>query len=127
MASRPWISPQDVRDYSENTSIQTRSDKRLEMDIARAEQYIISYTHNKFEDVVEVPSSVKTAAILLAESYAKEAVLASKTVKSESFDDYSYTLSDAVNKPNGLELAALLDEFVRADGRKNINMKMRKL
>ena len=49
MAERPWVTPQEVRDYSEIPSVQKRSDTRLAVDIARAEQYVITYTHNTFE------------------------------------------------------------------------------
>ena len=71
MATRPWVTPQEVRDYSEIKSVQERTEARLEVDIARAEQYIITYTHNTFEIEEEIPSSVKAAVIILTEAYAR--------------------------------------------------------
>lgn len=59
MADRPWVTPEEVREYSEIPAVQKRSDARLKVDIARAEQYVITYTHNTFKDVEEVPQSVK--------------------------------------------------------------------
>ena len=47
MAERPWVLPKDVKAYSEIESVQGRSKARLEMDIMRAEQYVITYTHNR--------------------------------------------------------------------------------
>ena len=37
MAKRPWVISEDVRNYSDYSEIQSRSDKKLEIDIARAE------------------------------------------------------------------------------------------
>ncbi|EJW90353.1 hypothetical protein YqbG, partial [gut metagenome] len=48
MAERPWVTPKEVREYSEIEAVQKRSDTRLTVDIARAEQYVITYTHNSF-------------------------------------------------------------------------------
>ena len=47
---RPWVTPEEVRDYSEFESVQKRTDKKLAIDISRAEQYVIDYTHTRFED-----------------------------------------------------------------------------
>ena len=61
MADRPWVTPEEVREYSELPAVQQRSDTRLIVDIARAEQYVITYTHNSFKDAEELPQAVKTA------------------------------------------------------------------
>ncbi|KAB0577234.1 uncharacterized protein DUF3199 [Fusobacterium naviforme] len=127
MATRPWVTPQEVRDYSENAAVQARTDARLNVDIARAEQYVITYTHNDFKDDEEVPSAVKTAVIILAENYGRNAAIAAKDVKSETFDDYSYTAADSVISIDGLDLAALLDDFVKAEARRGVTMRMRRL
>ena len=63
MAQRPWVTPQEVKDYSEIPAVQQRSDTRLTVDIARAEQYVITYTHNSFKDEEEIPPPVKTAVL----------------------------------------------------------------
>ena len=43
MPKRPWITPQQVRDYSETPEVLKRSDAKLSVDISRAEP--VSYTH----------------------------------------------------------------------------------
>jgi hypothetical protein len=103
---------------------------RLELDIERAEQYVISYTNNRFdsEEMTAIPSAVKTAVILIAEAYAYNATLSATDKKSETFDDYSYTLADAnpIDIPT-LDIAALLDEFTISAARNGITMRMRAL
>lgn len=127
MAKRPWVTPQEVRDYSEIPSVQKRTDARLVVDIARAEQYVITYTHNTFESFEEVPQPVKTAVLILAETYGYNAALIAKDVKSETFDDYSYTSENSQISVDGLDLAALLDEYVVAEPRNGVTLRMRRL
>lgn len=127
MAAKPWVTPQEVRDYSEIPAIQKRSDARLTVDIARAEQYVITYTHNSFKDEEEIPTSVKTAVILLAEAYGHNAAIAAKEVKSETFDDYSYTAETSQISIEALDLAALLDDYVKTEPRNGVTLRMRKL
>mgnify|MGYP001037459175 CR=1 FL=1 len=133
MAARPWVLPKEVKAYSEIEAVQTRSKPRLEVDIARAEQYVITYTHNRFEDCEEIPPPVKTAVILLAEAYASHANLMKTTsggaFKSETFDDYAYSVGDSTfsDGVKDLDLAALLDDFVVAEPRKGVALRMRKL
>ena len=120
MAKRPWVTPQEVREYSEIPAVQNRTDARLTVDIARAEQYVITYTHNTFEDLEEVPQEVKTAVILLAEAYGHNSVIVSRDVKSETFDASSIGV-------DGLDLAALLDGFVIAEPTNGVTLRMRRL
>ena len=127
MATRPWITPDDVREYSEVEAVQNRTDARLLVDIARAEQYVITYTHNDFSKYEEIPSPVRTAVLILAENYGHNAVLVSKGVKSETFDDYSYTAADSAASIEDLELAALLDDYVVAGANNSVTMRMRRL
>lgn len=127
MAKRPWVTPQEVKEYSEIPAVQNRTDTRLAIDIARAEQYVITYTHNTFEDVEEIPQEVKTAVILLAETYAHNSVMVSRDKKSETFDDYSYTADVSSISVDGLDLAALLDAFVKAEPKNGVTLRMRRL
>lgn len=127
MAERPWVTAQEVREYSETAAVQQRSDARLTVDIARAEQYIITYTHNSFENCEEIPSAVKTAVLILAEAYAHNAVSTSKEVKSETFDDYSYTSEGSSISLETLDLAALLDDYIITEPRQSVTLRMRKL
>ena len=127
MVKHPWITPQEVRDYSEIPTVQNRSDARLTVDIARAEQYVVTYTHNTFENYEEMPQPVKMAVLILAEAYGHNAALVAKDVKSETFDDYSYTSETSQISVDGLDLAALLDDFVIAEPRNGITLRMRRL
>lgn len=127
MADRPWVTPQEVRDYSENEVVQNRTDARLAVDITRAEQYVITYTHNTFADYDTIPDPVKTAVIILAEAYAWNTYVQTKELKSETFDDYSYTAESSAISIDGLDLAALLDDYVVAQANCSVTMRMRRL
>ncbi len=124
---RPWVTPEEVRDYSEFESVQKRTDKKLAIDISRAEQYVIDYTHTKFEDYSELPKAVKNAVIILAELYAHNAVERTKQMKSETFDDYSYTTESTILNISDLDLPSLLDEWVNPNPKGRVTMRMRKL
>lgn len=90
---RPWVLPNDVKSYTSHKEVSERSDEKLTFDIARAEMKIIHITNNKFAEYDEIPEPVKMAVILVAEAYAKNDIeAAKKKIKSESFDDYSYTV-----------------------------------
>ena len=133
MATRPWVLPKDVKAYTEIEAVQQRSKARMEMDIARAEQYVVTYTKNNFEEYDTIPPSVRTAVILLAEAYASYSNQLKKTgggaVKSESFDDYSYTAGEGSFEDlvKALDLAALLDGYVVSRASGNVTMRMRRL
>jgi hypothetical protein len=129
MAARPWITPQEVKEYTEYPSVKSRADAKIAVDISRAESYIIDYTNNDFGSAEYVPKEVKTAAILLAEAYAHNAANAPKDgYKSETFDDYSYTLADNPNiNLDTLDIATLLDGYVVVKPKDGVTMRLRKL
>ena len=133
MAERPWVLPKEVKAYTDIEAVQQRKKDKLEMDIARAEQYVITYTHNRFEGYDKIPGPVRTAVILLAEAYASYANQLKKTgggaVKSETFDDYSYTAGEGTFEDfvKALDLAALLDDFVIKQASGTVTMRMRRL
>lgn len=133
MAERPWAQPDEIRAYTDRQSVKDRTDAKLAVDISRAEQYVINYTRCKFDDPNKfpvVPASVKTAVILLAETYAANAAslgAGAGVYKSESFDDYSYTTADTSYIIGNLDLGPLLDEFIQASAKNTITMRMRKL
>lgn len=131
MAERPWATPEEVRAYSDYAAVQQRNDHKLAFDIARAEQYVISYTNNDFADAETLPEPVKSAVILLAEAYAYNAAADTKTggkrVKSETFDDYSYTADDVYISIDNLGVNILLDPFVKVATRNGVTLRMRKL
>lgn len=133
MAERPWVLPKEVKAYTDIEAVQQRKKEKLEVDIARAEQYVITYTRNRFEAYDKIPGPVRTAVILLAEAYASYSNQLKKTgggaVKSETFDDYSYTAGEGTfeDMVKALDLAALLDDFVVPQASGNMTMRMRRL
>lgn len=131
MATQPWVTPAEVVTYTDNSSIKSRAEEKLAVDISRAEAYVIQYCNNKFTDdekYPEIPSSVKTAVILVAEVYANNSIIGSdakKRVKSETYDDYSYSLESAYLSVADLDLASLLDAYVIATGSGKVVFKLR--
>lgn len=127
MAKRPWATPDDVRDYTDRENVRARTDAKIAVDITRAEQYVIAYTNNDFADAVkypEIPAAVKTAVVLLAEHYGFSA--RSGLMKSETYDDYSYTAAEGT-LVDLLDLRPLLDEYVVLTPKGGVTMKLRKL
>lgn len=127
MADRPWITPQEIRDYTESKAVQERTDARLTCDISRAEQYVISYTGNDFSEYEEIPHNVKTAVILLAEAYGYNSIFSAKEITSETFDDYSYTAESRTIDLNTLGLDFLLDGFKNVKPKNGVTMRLRRL
>ena len=131
MATRPWVTPQEVKDYSDNPKVQNRTDEKLKFDIARAELKVIRYTKNRFEDNEKfpvIPEPVSLAVILLAEMYAGSSAEIDKgNYKSESFDEYSYTVADTATKQENIDLGPLLDDYVVEAVRNAVHMNLRKL
>lgn len=133
MAARPWVTPEEIKEYTDFEDVAARTDTKLRKDIARAEIYILSYTNNKelLDDKLypTVPEEVKTAVIILAEAYGHNAVEKTKTLKSETFDDYSYTSESNTVDLNSIydEIAALLEDFKKAKSNNLVNMSLRKL
>lgn len=124
MAQRPWVSPDDVRDYTENPSVQARSDARLAFDVARAEAYVTSYCGQDFADG-PLPENVRMAVILITEQYAARAAAeatGASLLKSETNDDYSYTARDTEASLADLNLGWLLDPYVQKPVRNGIRM-----
>ena len=127
MPERPWVKPKEVRDYSEIKSVQGRTDARLVIDIARAEQYVISYTGNDFSEYEEIPQNVKTAVILLAEAYGYNSAVSAKELKSETFDDYSYTADTSLKNFDDIGLKPLLEDYMKDKDGGSIVMRLRRL
>lgn len=132
MAVRPWVTPAEVREYSDNPNVQKRKSAKLRVDITRAEQYVITYTHNDFSDeekYPEIPDAVKAAVLILAEAYARSATsrFITQGVKSETFDDYSYTADEGTIDYDSLGLAGLLDPYVIAEANCGVTLRLRRL
>ena len=128
---RPWILPDEIREYTSSQMVKDRTDSQLAYDIARAEKYVIFHTHNKFDSEEYesgLPSDVTMAVILLAEVYAKQAITQKEgALSSETFDDYSYTVDVGVDIVDSLGLGAMLEEYVLSEDQGKAVMKLRKL
>lgn len=126
MAARPWVTPEEVKAYSDRQEIKDRDAAKLAIDISRAEAYILAYTNNDFSAYDSIPAAVKTAIILLSENYGVAAAKGFGSMKSESFDDYSYTAAEGTLVET-LGLGPLLDEFIVSESKSGVTMKLRKL
>ncbi len=128
---RPWVKPQQVKEYTSSLEVKNRSDTQLAYDIARAEKYVIFHTHNQFkaaEYSSKLPSDVIMAVILLAEAYAKQAIVQKNgAMSSETFDEYSYTIDTNFDIADSLGLGAMLEEYVLPEDSGKTVMKIRKL
>ena len=128
---RPWVKPQQVKEYTSSLEVKNRSDTQLAYDIARAEKYVIFHTHNQFkaaEYSSKLPSDVIMAVILLAEAYAKQAIVQKKgAMSSETFDEYSYTIDTNFDIADSLGLGAMLEEYVLPEDSGKTVMKISKL
>ncbi len=128
---RPWVKPQEVKEYTSSLEVKNRSDTQLAYDIARAEKYVIFHTHNQFkaaEYSSKLPSDVIMAVILLAEAYAKQAIVQKNgAMSSETFDEYSYTIDTNFDIADSLGLGAMLEEYVLPEDSGKTVMKIRKL
>lgn len=116
MAKRPWVIPDEVRNYSEYKDIQNRGDERLRFDIMRAEAQVVKYCNNDFSSYEIIPDDIKVAVILLSEKYAYSAAkVKNGGILSETFDDYSYTTDSSTIEISELGLEALLEPYKKAN------------
>lgn len=125
---RPWVKPEQIKEYSTSSKVKKREEVQLSYDIAKAEKYVIYYTNNKFdaeEFINKLPKDVIMAVILLAESYAVKAI--NGTMSSETFDDYSYTINKDTNELENLGIGPLLEDYIIEKTKGKIVMKLRKL
>lgn len=128
-----WVKPDEIISYSSIDCVKKRMQTKLKFDIRRAQEYVISFTHNEFSDekYPSLPENVKMAIILLAELYAKQAEDKGKQkYSSETFqDDYSYTLADTSDEDAfaALNLSSLLNDYIIPVSSGKINMDIFKL
>lgn len=131
MAERPWVTPEELKEYTEFEEVKNRADSKLKIDISRAESWVIDYCNNRFDDpekYPEIPENVKTAVLLIAEAYAHNAVEQTKVrLKSETFDDYSYTAESSIIDVGKLGVESLLDDYVVVQPLNGVTMRLRSL
>jgi hypothetical protein len=131
MATRPWVTPEEVIEYTDFEKVKTRSTAKLQADIVRAENYIIHRTNNTFQDnekYPEIPSDIKLATMLIAEFYANTATQdPQKRYQSETYKDYSYTISGGDMSVDDIDISALISPYILKQAVGNLDMKLRKL
>lgn len=134
----PWITPQQVVDYSVFSKVKNRPAKLLEMDIIEAEQEIKSIVGHNFDGADAegnplypfLPAEVEIAYLKMAQFFAlinsDESI--TKGYQSERIGDYSYTLASGqtVRKPDVYDL---LSAYVKTAEIKtgNTRLKMRSI
>ncbi|MDR3345183.1 MAG: DUF3199 family protein [Oscillospiraceae bacterium] len=125
MAAEIWLTPDELREYSNNKDVKKRTDLQLQMDIYRAKSYIVCYTHNSFDDAELLPEEVKIALLLIAEQYAIMSFNPNDGLKSETYDDYAYTRADKAGIDiEALGLDSLLDDWVIEPPKTGVTLKM---
>ena len=103
MAERPWVTPEELKEYTEFEEVKNRADSKLKIDISRA-------------------------VLLIAEAYAHNAVEQTKVrLKSETFDDYSYTAESSIIDVGKLGVESLLDDYVVVQPLNGVTMRLRSL
>lgn len=131
MATRPWLTPQEIIEYTDFEKVKVRPEPKLQADIVRAENYIIHRTNNDFQDNVlypEIPSDIKLATMLVAEFYANTATQdPQKRYQSETFKDYSYTISSGDMSVDDIDISALISPYILKQAVGTLDMKLRKL
>jgi len=124
------ITPQDVKDYTTSSKVKARTDVQLEVDIDRAELKLESMTGRKIDDSIfsPLPTNVKTFLILWAEYYAAASDFESIGMKSETFDDYSYT-KDSASTISTPDTYSLIEDYIATGGQigTEVYMRMRRL
>lgn len=130
-AAAAIIAPEELKEYTEFEEVKNRADSKLKIDISRAESWVIDYCNNRFDDpekYPDIPENVKTAVLLIAEAYAHNAVEQTKVrLKSETFDDYSYTAESSIIDVGKLGVESLLDDYVVVQPLNGVTMRLRSL
>lgn len=122
------VLPQDIIDYTEDEEVKKRPENKLTFDIVRAESKVFSLCGQNFSDLDELPAPIKLSIILYAEYYALGAIKLKSVnkYKSESYDDYSYQLSeDEIPEP---DIYNLIEPYIITHNeKKRVGAKLRKL
>lgn len=119
MSTEPlWVTAGDLKSFTERKEVSEKSDARLEALILLAMAKIKSYCHKNFvanDGILVIPDAVKTATLILADTLAyNDSFRQSSQLKSESYDDYSYTqeTSEISTNFDDLDISALLKPYI---------------
>lgn len=128
MANRLWVTYDEVLKITKHPDLFEKNKLRVEMMISIAESKIISYCKNDFSNDIkypELPTAVKSATLILADALVYNDNLRTESViKSESYDDYSYTVdvNESTVALDELGLSSMLDPYVREDTGGNMKL-----
>lgn len=118
MAKRPWITANELTDFSNHKEVIDTNSVRTTVLISLAESKIIAYCHHDFSDdeiYPSIPEEVKNAALILSDALVYNDNLRNDvSIKSQTFDDYSYTAEETLVPVSfdELGLSTLLDNYV---------------
>lgn len=119
--TRPWVRPEQLVEFSEHESVKSKSTIRLSAMISLAESKIIAFCKHDFSDedkYPELPLDVKNATLILADALCyNDSLQISGTLKSETYDDYSYTVEvkEISTDFDILGIESLLKPYVHSD------------
>ncbi len=137
MATRPWLTPEELKEYTDFEKVKNRDDIKVKTDITRAENYIIHRTNNDFsnEIYITVPDAIKLATLLVAEYYSQSSAVDKDSdtlysdYQSESFKDYSYTKKSSVRDRSveDIDIDALISRYIKQPITDSVRIGLRKL
>ncbi|MBC1233156.1 DUF3199 family protein [Listeria booriae] len=118
-----YITPKELKTYSEFESVQERSDESLLLDIIEAESDLESTLRQPISEVLDVdeklPEKLRIALLKLAQFFAliNSDDSIQKGYTSEKMSDYSYTIGsgDSLKKP---DISGLINGFINEDVQK---------
>ena len=118
---RPWITPEELVKFTEHEGVKNKLPERMLVMISLAESKIIAYCKHDFSDkekYSELPEAVKNATLILADAICyNDSLRTSGKLKSESYDDYSYSVdvTETSTDFDILGITSLLDPFILDD------------
>lgn len=119
--SRLWITVEELINFTEHDEVKNKSVVKTTVMISLAESKIIAYCKHDFSDeekYPELPDDVKNATLILADALCyNDSLNISGKLKSETYDDYSYTMdvSEVSTDFDSLGISTLLDPYVIPD------------
>lgn len=127
---RPWVLPANLRSFTEHNEVNEKTDDKLAVMISIAERKVIDYCKHDFtseEYELSLPQDVKNAVLIIADSLSyNDSLRITGSLKSESYDDYSYTVDvhEISTDFDILGVSSLLDPYVMDDTGGSLNFRI---
>ncbi|MFR0871303.1 MAG: hypothetical protein ACLSG5_07925 [Oscillospiraceae bacterium] len=82
MAERPWVTPEELKEYTEFEEVKNRAIASSKLTLPGGElgHRLLQQQIRRPGEIPEIPENVKTAVLLIAEAYAHNAVEQTKSV-----------------------------------------------